>query len=122
MRVFIAEDSRNVVDALAEFLAAAGHARVVGVAKTEAEALDWAGTHTTAWDLAIVDLILEQGSGFNVIRRLKRFHPAGHVVVFSGYLSDVIRSHCEALGADLVLQKEQNEQLASYVERLLASS
>ena len=64
-----------------------------------------------AWDLAIVDLVLELGSCFRVIRRLKHSNPAGHVVGSSGYFSAVIREHCEDLGANLVLGKEQNEQL-----------
>lgn len=119
LRVFLAEDSGNVVDSLADLIAVT-RAHVVGVARTEAEALDWAGAHTVGWDVAIVDLILDQGSGFNVIRRLKSHNPAGQVVVFSGYVSDVIRAHCRTLGADLVLGKDENERLAAYVEDLIA--
>lgn len=120
LRVFLAEDSGSVVDSLAGLFAATG-VQVTGVARTEAEALDWAASHPRGWDLAIVDLILDQGSGFGVIHRLKRTHAAGRVLVFSGYVSDVIRKHCESLGADLVLDKYQNEQLVRYVEQLTAA-
>lgn len=122
LRVLIAEDSSNVVEALADMLATTGPAQVVGVVESEAEALDWAETHPTAWDLAIVDLILDQGAGFNVIRRLKQHNAAGRIVVFSGFTSDVIRLHCRNLGADLVLGKHQNQELARYVEDLAGTA
>lgn len=122
LRVLIAEDSCNVVEALALMLAAAGATQVVGVVANEAEALAWAESHGTAWDLAIVDLILDQGAGFNVIRRLKQHNAAGRIVVFSGFTSDVIRNHCRSLGADLVLGKHQNQELAKYVEKLTAAA
>lgn len=61
-------------------------------------------------------------SGFNVIRRLKQRNPAGRIVVFSGFTSDVIRNHCRSLGADLVLGKHQNQELARHVEELTGSA
>jgi len=122
LRVFVAEDSRDVVHTLADLLAVAGRAQVVATTTTEAESLDWAARNAAAgWDLAIVDLVLDQGSGFNVIRRLRQSNPTGRIVVFSAFVSDVIRRHCHALGADLVLGKEENAQLATYLDEFMAS-
>lgn len=117
LRVFIVEDWLNVQIALRELLNVIGSAEVAAVANTEAEALDWAGTHRGCWDLAIVDLILSEGAGFNVIGRLKEHHPQGHVIVFSAFLSDAVRRHCLSLGADVVLRKQDVRQLVEHVER-----
>jgi hypothetical protein len=43
--------------------------------------------------LAIVDVLLQQGSGLNLIRRFKQQPGAGYVVVFSGFIAEVIKQH-----------------------------
>jgi DNA-binding NarL/FixJ family response regulator len=72
--------------------------------------------------VAIVDLTLEQGDGFSIVRRLKQEPERGQVVVFSAFVTDVIRRHCRSLGADAVFHKTESRQLADYIEQLAASA
>lgn len=121
LRVFIVEDAPNMQVALSDLVCAVADARVCGLVASEALALDWARKNVGEWDLAIVDLTLEQGDGFNIVRQLRQCADRGAVVVFSAYVTDVIRRHCLSLGADAVFHKVQSSQLAQYVEALAGS-
>ena len=123
MRVFIVEDALNMQLALSDLVCAAADAVICAVVGSEAMALDWAASHAGEWDLAIVDLTLEQGDGFNIVRQLgRRSDPGGVIVVFSAFVTDVIRRHCVSLGADAVFHKTESQQLAQYIEELARSS
>lgn len=114
-KVFIAEDSFHMQVALRDLVQALG-GEVVSLAGSEAEALDWIKTHPRAWDFAIVDLILDQGAGFSVVRRLKMHPEAGRVIVFSAFLTSSIADHCRQLGADVVFDKKETSLLSAYIE------
>lgn len=87
-------------------------------ATTEAEAKLWLDDHPEAWDLAIVDLVLAQGSGMGVVTQARRTaSPGAKIVVFSGYASPGIRAHCLALGADAVFEKSETGQFISWLTR-----
>lgn len=118
LRVFIVEDSANVVTALKELVDVVGNARIVGIAPNETIATEWATSHRAEWDVAVVDILLDQGNGFTIIQRLKQQAGAGRIAVFSAYLTEVIKRHCLALGADAVFDKSDSEGLAAYIERL----
>lgn len=114
--VVIVEDSPNMQVALQDLVESLGKFRVVAVETTAATAIHWAASHPAGWDIAIIDLMLEQGDGFEIIRRFASEPKRGHVIVFSGYVTDVIRRHCKALGADAVFHKLHTTQLAEYME------
>ena len=118
LRVFIVEDSVPMQIALRDLLGAAADAEIVATVTSEALAIDWATANQGAWDLAIVDLTLPEGDGFNIVRRLKQQSECGVVVVFSGYVTEVIRRHCVALGANAVFHKTESSELAKFVEAL----
>jgi DNA-binding NarL/FixJ family response regulator len=118
MRIFIVEDTVNMQVALQDLVCSVADAEIVGVVASEPVAIEWANAHGGGWDLAIVDLTLEQGDGFNIVRNLKADPDAGAVVVFSAFVTDVIRRHCHSLGADAVFHKTQSRELADYVEEL----
>lgn len=122
LKVFIVEDSINMQVALKDLVCAVADAQIVGVAGSETVALQWMATNAGGWDLAVVDLTLEDGDGFHIVRRLKEQARAGRVVVFSAYVTDVIRRHCRTLGADAVFHKTESSDLARYVEELAGSS
>jgi DNA-binding NarL/FixJ family response regulator len=121
LKVFIVEDSVNMQVALQDLVCSVADAEILGVVGSEALALEWATTNAGRWDLAIVDLTLDQGDGFNIVRRLKQDGDGGRVVVFSAFVSDVIRRHCRTLGADAVFHKTESTELARYVEELAGS-
>ena len=122
LRVFIVEDSVPMQIALRDLLCSAANADILAAVSSEALAMDWAAANKSAWDLAIVDLTLSQGDGFNIVRRLKQQPGCGVVVVFSGYVTEVIRRHCVALGANAVFHKTESSELAKFVETLAGSS
>ena len=118
LRVFLVEDLQNLRTLLKDLFSTMGGTQLVDCAGTEAEASLWLTDHPDDWDLAIVDLVLEQGSGMNVIRKAKRVHPAGKVAVFSSYASPGVRAHCLGLGADAVFQKNQTGEFIEWLEQL----
>lgn len=105
--VFLIEDMKPMRGALAELLAHSGDFKVVGTASTEAEANLWLQENAGKWDLVIVDLILEQGTGMRVIGNARKISPTAHIVVFSDFASPGIEAHCMKLGADAVFDKSR---------------
>lgn len=105
LRVFLVEDLLRMRGLLGELFDSIGGFQVIGTASTEAEANLWLDEHPAGWDLAVVDLVLEQGAGMNVIRRCKADPSGGSVVVFSSYATPGVRQHCLDLGADAVFDK-----------------
>jgi DNA-binding NarL/FixJ family response regulator len=105
--VFVVEDQRQMQSVLTDLLQSLGDFRIVGSATTEAEALAWLDQHAGSWRLAIIDLVLDQGTGINVIGRARlRGQQQASVAVLSGYVSTGIRRHCLKLGADAAFQKD----------------
>lgn len=120
VRVFLVEDMKLAQVAMADLLAALGDFDLVDAIGTEAEAKLWLAENPGAWDLAVVDLVLDQGSGMSVIPKASegaRLY-GGSVVVFSDYASDGIRDHCLRLGADAVFLKSQMREFMNYCSEL----
>jgi DNA-binding NarL/FixJ family response regulator len=119
VRVLLVEDMKQMQAVIADLLSAVGEFHVVGLVSTEAEAKLWLAENPGAWDLAIVDLVLDQGSGLAVVPRARDARPAdGHIVVFSDYASGGIRTHCEKLGADAVFLKSESREFMDYCSAL----
>lgn len=100
--------------AIIDLLNVVGEFSLVGSARTEAEANLWVADNPGKWDLAILDLVLDQGSGLSVIQQCKRISPAAKIVVFSHYVTDGIRHHCLGLGADAAISKADFKSLTEY--------
>lgn len=104
---------------VAELLSTLGDFELVAAVGTEAEAKLWLAEHSGAWDLAIVDLVLDQGSGLAVVPRAHAARGKGaRVIVFSDYASGGIRRHCEKLGADAVFLKSETREFMDYCSEL----
>jgi DNA-binding NarL/FixJ family response regulator len=115
LRVLLVEDLQRMQGLLADLFASIGGLRVVGTATTEAEAKLWLEDHPAEWDVAVVDLVLDQGAGMEVIRRCKAQPTAGKVVVFSSYATPGVRQHCLNLGADAVFDKGQTGEFIAWL-------
>jgi two-component system OmpR family response regulator len=107
-RVFLVEDMPQVQGVVTELLEAIGDFEVTAARRTEAEAKLWLIENPGAWDLAVVDLVLEQGTGMGVIPTARE--NGGTIVVFSDYATEGIRRHCIDLGADAVFAKSGQMQ------------
>jgi DNA-binding NarL/FixJ family response regulator len=120
LRVFVIEDSPLLRGMLGEMLDEIDCVVVVGEANGEGAALDRLASGEV--DLAIVDLELNDGSGFGVLRRLRdspeRFGDA-RAVVFSTYAHHAVRQRCAQLGAEAFFDKADGlDQLMDFVERV----
>lgn len=117
-RVFLVEDLRSMQTLLADLFATIGGLEIVDVCTTEAEAKLWLDEHPGAWDLAIIDLVLAQGSGMGVVSHARRTAAVGaKVAVFSGYASPGIRAHCKALGADAIFEKSDTGEFIRWLSQ-----
>lgn len=114
VEVFLVEDLKNIQSAMAQMLQGLGDFRIAAVHSTEAEALAWLEQNPGRWDLAVVDLVLEQGSGMGIISRCRRTWPEGRVVVFSNFVTPGIHAHCLRLGADAAFDK--NTDLGAFAD------
>jgi DNA-binding NarL/FixJ family response regulator len=118
LRVFLVEDLQRMRGLLNDLFTSMGGFRVVATASTEAEAGLWLADNPGQWDLAIVDLVLDQGAGMNVIRSCKADPDGGRIVVFSSYASPGVRQHCLELGADAVFDKSETEGFIAWCDDL----
>lgn len=115
VRVFLVEDQKPMQELLRDLLDSVGGFEVVGMASSETAATEWLLRHQGGWDLAILDLLLAEGSGFTLLSRCNK-DPSGAVLVFSDFVTPVVRQRCIRLGADGVISKAQFGELRAYLQ------
>ncbi|MFO1244912.1 MAG: response regulator [Ramlibacter sp.] len=104
-RAYIVEDSATIRENLIETLRELARVEPVGSAETETEGRQWLDSHREAWDLAIIDLFLREGSGLNILAACRNRRPGQKMIVLSNHATRDIRARCAALGADAVFDK-----------------
>jgi DNA-binding NarL/FixJ family response regulator len=118
MRIFLVEDNAVAQTQLREALAAIPHAHIVDVARTAADAKRWLAENPDAWDVALIDLFLASGHGFDVLRQCQQRQPGQRAAVFSNYTRDPVREHARRAGADAVFDKSfEIEGLLAWCEQ-----
>jgi DNA-binding NarL/FixJ family response regulator len=105
MKVLLVEDHRELSDELQRILHAIGGFQVVSACATSREALAWLARHSGGWDLALVDLFLQEGNGFEVLRGCAGRDEQQKVVVFSNYAREPAREYARQAGADAFFDK-----------------
>jgi DNA-binding NarL/FixJ family response regulator len=105
VRVLLVEDSAALEMRLREAFAEIEGVEVVYAAVSEPDAARWLSEHPTHWDLAVVDIFLRDGHGFDVLRECAGRGLGRRVVVLSNYTRDPVRASARALGADAVFDK-----------------
>jgi DNA-binding NarL/FixJ family response regulator len=103
LRVFIVEDSEAVRERLKEMVANIEGARCAGSATTVDAALR--GIAATRPDAVILDIRLEQGSGFDVLRGLQAAVLPTQVYIFSNLATEPYRRLALRLGAAAFFDK-----------------
>ncbi len=116
VRVFLVEDVKSMQELMRDVLDSVGGFELVGTAATETAATDWLMRNKGEWDLAIMDLLLGEGSGFTLISRCHREQSAGSVLVFSDFVTPVVRERCQRLGADRVISKAEFGELRAFLQ------
>lgn len=115
---YLVEDNQTILDNLIETLTEIAMVKVVGHAATEVEATRWLSVNDGHWQLAVVDMFLQEGSGMGVLAGCRQREPYQKVVVLTNYATAAIRERSLALGADAVFDKsnELDEFFAYCVE------
>ena len=103
MKVFIADDSRVVVERLADLLKEVPGVQLVGRAEDAHEAIH--SIVKTNPDAVILDLQMPGGSGLDVLRTIRQSHPALWVLICTNYPYAQYREECLAAGANYFLDK-----------------
>jgi DNA-binding response OmpR family regulator len=99
MRVLLVDDSDAVRATTGALLEDAGHS-VVAVDSLAAARRVFAQEPSPPFDLALLDLTLQDGSGTALVPELRRRHPSAAIVIITGG-DDALSDH----GVDLVLRK-----------------
>lgn len=121
LSAFLVEDNPLIRENLSAALAELAPVSLVGWAAGEQDARQWLSAHDD-WQLAIVDLFLEDGNGLGVLRALQARSADKRVVVLTNYATPDIRTRCAALGADAVFDKSSEiEALAQYCDALAST-
>lgn len=105
LSVYLVEDSPVLRNRVIESIEETGNSRVVGSAGTENDAVD--GIIETVPDAVVLDMQLREGSGLNVLRRLRRLQLNRRplVIILTNYNYPEIRFRAVAAGTDYFFDK-----------------
>jgi DNA-binding NarL/FixJ family response regulator len=103
MKVLIADDSRAVVERLADLLEEVPGAQLVGQANDAPEAIR--SIQKTNPDALILDLQMPGGTGLDVLRAIRKDHPYLFVLICTNYPYPQYREECLSAGANIFLDK-----------------
>lgn len=122
LNTYIVEDNPTIRENLIATLEELADVATAGISDNENDAKAWLISHPEAWNLAIVDLFLKQGSGLGVLAACKNRKPSQKVVVLSNYATADIRQRCAHLGVDIVFDKSNEiDALVDYCKGLSQS-
>lgn len=122
IKTYVVEDSPTIRDNLIATLEELTDLIAVGTAESENEGVVWLTNSDNAWDLAIVDLFLKQGTGLGVMAACKNRLPTQKIIVLSNYATQDVRKQCALLGADAVFDKSTElEQMLEFCVNLSQS-
>lgn len=115
LQTFLVEDSPAIQEVLVEAMELIAPMKFVGLATTEDDAVQWLAANGGAWDLAIIDLVLNKGTGFGVLHACRERSAMQKVVVLTSYREEDMWQRCRELGADNVFDKShQIEELVDF--------
>ena len=118
LHAYVVEDNLSLCETLVSTLEELTCVRVIGTGRGQAQAQQWLAQHTRGWDLLIVDLFLQGGSGMLLLQQLEPRAPWQKVIVFSNYVNAPVRKRCAQLGVDAVFDKSTEiDALVDYCAR-----
>jgi DNA-binding response OmpR family regulator len=114
-RLLLVEDNPKIQGVLRDVLRPL--CTEAAVFRTADEAVEWLRVHPDGWDLAVVDLFLQRGNGFQVLRQCATRGAAQSVVVLSNYTREPARSSALDQGASAVFDKSfEMDQFLAYCD------
>jgi len=118
MRVLIADDHPVVRRGLKDIVAAEHDMEVVGEATNGDDALDL--SRKLEWDVAVLDFSMPGCSGADLVREMKRQHPARAVLVLSILPEDVHAGLVfKAGGAGYINKESASEELTGAIRKVV---
>lgn len=118
MRVFITDDSKLVVERLADLLKEVSGVEVVGQAGNALDAV--LSIQQMNPDAVILDLQMPGGSGLDVLKAIRRGHPQLQVLICTNYPYPQYRNECMAAGANYFLDKSADfDKIPTIFRRLM---
>lgn len=119
LKTFIVEDSAVILENLIAALEELTEVRVVGTAADEEAAVAWMRNEAGRFDLVIVDVFLNSGSGLGVLQAANQMSSHSRRVVLTNYATMEMRKRCMEIGADRVFDKSgELDQLINYCGRI----
>jgi DNA-binding NarL/FixJ family response regulator len=117
MRILIADDHPVVRLGLKQILAAERDMIVVGEAKNGQEALEMG--RTLEWDVAVFDYSMPGRSGVELVKEIKRHHPARPVLVLSMHPEELHATQVFKAGGSGYLNKESaGDELTAAIRKV----
>jgi two-component system OmpR family response regulator len=104
MTIFLVEDDPKIRSFLIPLINSACDGPVIGYAETELEALDWLHDHH-GWTLAVLDVMLREGSGINVLAQCQNRKLGQAVVMLTNSATPEIRTKAAEFGANAIFDK-----------------
>jgi two-component system OmpR family response regulator len=115
LKIFLVEDNEAMRAHLVELLAQHISLELVGCAETESQASAWLDRHPAGWDVAIVDLLLREGTGAGVLRHCKQRGEFQDVLIMTNHPDSSLLTHCRLLGATAIYDKSTElDDLVAY--------
>jgi DNA-binding NarL/FixJ family response regulator len=103
MKLLIVDDSKIILDEFCRLFQTINGVEIVGKAKDENEALVM--FYNSQPHVVILDIRLKEGSGINLLKRIKKKIPSTIVMMLTNYALPRYRKKCQKLGADYFYDK-----------------
>lgn len=116
--IFLVDDSKAMLERLANLLSEIKGAVVVGQAENSRDALD--GIRRLRPRVVILDIQIPGGSGINVLKTIKQEERAPVVIMLTNHAYAQYRERCMKYGADFFLDKSKDfDRLLTIVNNLV---
>ncbi|MCJ7553212.1 MAG: response regulator transcription factor [Ignavibacteriaceae bacterium] len=103
LKVLIVDDSISIRISLKMMLSKMKHINIIGEADSVGQAIEL--LKTVKPDITILDLNLNDGSGYEVLKEIKSNTNPHTVIVFTNYSSEQFKSKAFEKGADYFFEK-----------------
>lgn len=120
LRVLLVEDSALLVQRISELVSALPYVSLQGTVNSEAAALERLDVGDI--DAVILDLQLHTGSGFGVLKAIRKRMARPSVIVFTNFAIAAYRDSALALGAAHFLDKSRDYDLLPSVLQELSET
>jgi DNA-binding NarL/FixJ family response regulator len=103
MKILLVDDSPSVRQSIKNLLSGLTYAQIVGEAETACAAQSLIENLNP--EVIILDLVLKEGSGFDVLRKIKNRGNSPLVIMLTNYAAPPFRKKAQQEGADFFFDK-----------------